>query len=141
MLDGGDTVQSDLTVWAGGIGLHPVVPELGLDHTERGLVVDEYMRCTEDIYAAGDVATYESKIDRALYAITEAATVAGNIARAYSGMELNEVALRWSPNLVYLGRWDGLFELRGATWRGRIPALMRVLGVEQRYLWTRRYLL
>ncbi|MDY6770301.1 MAG: FAD-dependent oxidoreductase [Candidatus Nanohaloarchaea archaeon] len=143
ILDTGEAVASDLTVWAGGVSPRPVLAELGLEHTARGLPVDRYMRCEgrEDVYAIGDAAAYDGKVDRAYYAIAEAKTAAKNIARDLAGKEPVEHSVGRDPNLIYLGPWDALFALDGWTWRGRIPALMRRIGVEQRYLWTRRHLL
>ncbi len=141
VIEGGEELASDLTVWAGGVENNPVLDRFGLDYSERGLKVDEHMRCGEDIYAAGDVVDYPGKVNRAFYGIAEAKTAATNIARELAGKGLKEHHVRWDPNLVYLGQWDSLFELKGFTWRGRIPALMRSLGVEKRYLWTRRHLL
>ncbi|MDY6768849.1 MAG: FAD-dependent oxidoreductase [Candidatus Nanohaloarchaea archaeon] len=137
----GGELASDVTVWAGGIEPHPVIHDLDVEMTDDGIPVDEHMRAAEDVYVAGDAATYDGKVDRAFYAIGEARTAAANIARDRHDRPLQPHRIGWDPNLVHLGPWDALFELDGYTWRGRFPALMRRIGVEYRYLWTRRHLL
>ncbi|MDY6761801.1 MAG: FAD-dependent oxidoreductase [Candidatus Nanohaloarchaea archaeon] len=141
VLQDGEDVSSDVTVWAGGIEPRPVIQEFGLEYTDDGIPVDEHMRAADDVYVAGDAASYDGKVNRAFYAIGEAKTAAANIARSLAGKQLQRHRMGWDPNLVHLGAWDALFELDGYTWRGRTPALMRSIGVEQRYLWTRRHLL
>ncbi|MFB6294912.1 MAG: NAD(P)/FAD-dependent oxidoreductase, partial [Candidatus Nanohaloarchaea archaeon] len=141
VLQDGTEIDTDLTVWAGGVAPRPVTADLGLDHTDDGIPVDDYMRAADDVYVVGDAATYEGKVNRAFYAIMEAKTAAGNITRSRAGKPLNEHEVGWDPNLLHLGPWNALFELNGHIWCGRVPALMRRIGVEQRYLWTRRHLL
>ncbi len=141
VLEDGERIDADLTVWAGGVAPRPVTAELGLDHTGDGIPVDDYMRAADDVYVVGDAASYTGKVNRAFYAIGEGKTAAANIARGVAGKELKEHSIGWDPNLLHLGRWNALFEVNGYIWCGRVPALMRRLGVEQRYLWTRRHLL
>ncbi|MFB6167033.1 MAG: NAD(P)/FAD-dependent oxidoreductase [Candidatus Nanohaloarchaea archaeon] len=143
VLEGGEKLGSEMTVWAGGVKPNPVLEEFGLPVTEDGVEVDSDLRAEgeDDVYVAGDAADYEGKVNRAFYAIAEAKTVAENIARSRNGKDLEKHRIARDPNLIYMGRWDSLFEMGGLTWRGRIPALMRRFGLEERYLWTRRHLL
>ncbi len=143
VLDGGTELPSDLTVWAGGVKPHPVIHDLGLPTTDRGLAVDRHLRVDgyEDVYAAGDTVDYDGKVNRAFYAIGEAKTVAANIHRQRRGREPVQHDIGWDPNLIQIGPRDAVFEFNGHVVRGFIPYLMRWLGVEKRYMLTRKHLL
>ena len=63
VLDDGTALSADLVVV--GVGVHPATDFVeGLDLEEDGSIsVDERMRVTDDIYAAGDIATFPSSLD------------------------------------------------------------------------------
>jgi len=144
VLKSGEELRSDLTIWAGGVKPNPTIDEFDMERERGGLTVDAHMRCDgyEDIYAVGDVADYEGKVNRAFFALSEAKTAATNIARDIRGEDdLEEQEIGWEPNVIHLGHNDAIFELNGHCFRGLLPDLMRRWGIEQRYLLTRRYLL
>lgn len=142
-LDGGGTVDSDLTVWAGGVKPHPVIHDLDLPTTERGVAVDRTLRAAGhgDIYVVGDAADYDGKVNRAYYALGEARTAVRNIDRRSRGTPLRAHEVGFDPNLIQLGPRDAVFEMAGHVLSGIVPYLMRHYGVEKRYLLTRRYML
>lgn len=57
-LDNGETIETEMVVV--GIGVEPATGFVkGLTMLQdKSLQVDEYLQCTDDIYAAGDIATY-----------------------------------------------------------------------------------
>lgn len=139
VLENGTEIPSDLTVWAGGTEMRPVIGDLGLPASERGVPVETSMRvegCT-DVYAAGDIVSYPGKEERAFHAIKEGRQAAKNLVRDLNGKSPAPLEIGWEPNLIHLGGGEALFELNGFTWQGRIPGLLRSIGVEKRYMWKR----
>lgn len=58
-LDGGRILESDITIWAAGVGIAETVADWGLPQDDRGrLVVDETLQVEgfPGVYAAGDIA-------------------------------------------------------------------------------------
>jgi NADPH-dependent 2,4-dienoyl-CoA reductase/sulfur reductase-like enzyme/nitrite reductase/ring-hydroxylating ferredoxin subunit len=60
LLDNGDEIEADLVIM--GIGVKPNVSDLTREldlSNDGGVIVDQYLRATDEIYAAGDVAAYK----------------------------------------------------------------------------------
>lgn len=141
-LSSGEEVEADLVLWAGGVKPNKLVEDLDLDSNQRGISVNEKMQTSEhNVFAVGDISDYEGKCNRALYSLFEAKTVAGNIYRKSNNKELSDLEIKWDPEIIYLGKRDSALEVSGFCIRGIIPSLLRSVGVEKRYLLTRRYLL
>jgi NADH dehydrogenase len=141
-LDEGSKIPAEIVLWAGGVRPNGFIEKLDIEKNEKGIEVDEHMLTSrENVFAVGDIADYVGKENRALHAVFEAKAVAKNLNKKRKGKNLVERKIRWDPQLIYLGENDSALEIRGHFMRGRIPSLIRSLGVEKRYLWTRKYLL
>jgi NADH dehydrogenase len=139
-LDDGGEIPADIVLWAGGVKPNSFIHDLSLEKDRGGLRVDENMLTDrENVFAVGDVASYEGKENRALHAIFEAKTVSENIFRLDRGKELVGRDIKWDPQLIYLGRNNSALEFRGKYFCGLIPSIIRDFGVEKRYLWSRKY--
>ena len=143
ILEDSTTLRSDLTIWAGGIKPNPIIQHADLASTDRGLVVDETLRCrgNPDIYAAGDVINYPQKINDGYSAVLEARTAANNLTCSLRGQELSAYTIPVHPRLVYLGRGDAILEINGVVWRGLIPGLIRTWGAGKLYPFLWRHVL
>ena len=143
VLEDSTTLRSDLTIWAGGVKPHPIIQHGDLASTDRGLVVDEMLRCrgNPDIYAAGDVIDYPRKTNDGYSAVLEARTAADNLIRSLRGQELSAHTIPVHPKLIYLGRGDAILEVNGIVWRGSIPGLIRTWGAGKLYPFLWRYVL
>lgn len=140
-LDSEEKVESDLVLWAGGVKPSSFIEELQLQQDHGGLKVNNFMQTgKENVFAVGDNCSYAGKVNRALYGIFEAKTAAKNIKRLSEEKELMERNITWDPEIIYLGKRDSALEFGNLCFRGLIPSLIRTLGVEKRYLWTRKYL-
>ncbi len=130
--EGKPPVQSDLTIWAGGIQPNPVLDRFGLSTTERGLCVDSYLRCigTSNVFAAGDIVDYPEKVNDGYSAGIEARTAATNILRHIHGRRLKEQTIRWHPRIIYLGRNTALMIVNGFVHCGRSPVLLRTIAAK-----------
>lgn len=140
LADGG-TEEADLVLWCGGIRPRPLLDDLPLPTTDRGLAVDDCLRVgSENVYAAGDVAAYPEKTMDAYYGFHEARCAARNVARVLKGKDPKAFRLRWHPRSLYLGRGEGGLVVRGRLRRGWIPNLVRRHVVEDGYSHMLRFI-
>ncbi|WP_458186563.1 NAD(P)/FAD-dependent oxidoreductase [Haladaptatus sp. NG-WS-4] len=132
VVDGEREVQSDLTIWAGGIRPNPVIKRFTLPRNERGLRVDSRLRClrANDVYAAGDNVDYPAKVTDGYTAGREARTAAINVLRTIRGRHLKEYDVRWHPRVIYLGENTALFTMNGIVHCGRSPSVLRELAAK-----------
>eukprot|EP00026_Physarum_polycephalum_P004394 Phypoly_transcript_04413.p1 GENE.Phypoly_transcript_04413~~Phypoly_transcript_04413.p1 ORF type:complete len:599 (+),score=106.67 Phypoly_transcript_04413:151-1947(+) len=64
VLDNGETIDADLVVM--GVGIKPTLPKLKGVNVEKdgGVVVDQYLKVADGVYAAGDIARFPYKGDK-----------------------------------------------------------------------------
>lgn len=135
-------MPADLTIWAGGVTVNPLVLSLPLQHDERGrLAVAPTFLVTgeKDIFALGDNMslmnphTGKPEPMTAQAAVEEAAHVAGNIERLANGRPLRAFVARrsWHTLLAIGGRW-GVGEVYGVVFSGYHAYVLRRL-VDLRY--------
>ncbi len=142
VLKDGTEIESDAVIWAGGVKASEMIRELEVEQCRKGVDVDKHMLTDcECVFATGDVCHYRGKENRALYALFESKTVASNIVRMEKDKGLKERNIPPDPEILSIGERNGLLEYRGRCITGITPHLMRTLGVEKRYLWTRRHLM
>ena len=142
LLDGEDTEQTNLTIWAGGVRLNPIIKSFDLERTDHGLRVDSHLRCSDsdDVYAAGDVVDYPGKIKDGYAAGLEARTTAKNICRELQEQSLKQHDMRLHPRVVYLGGDTALVTLSGVVHQGRGPKLFRDLAIKgYPFYWRHMY--
>ena len=130
VLDGERVERSDLTVWAGGVKPNPVIENFDLPRNERGLLVDEFLRCrdADGAYAVGDVVDYPGKVTDGYSAGLEARRAAKNVLRGLQERPPKEYDERWHPRIVYLGQTTALFAADGVVHCGTWPAILRAIA-------------
>ena len=142
VLENGEEIESDLVLWTGGVKPNGFIEHLGLQQDRGGLKVNKFMQTDrENVFAVGDNCSYTNKVNRALYGIFEAKTAAKNIKALTEGEEMIERKISWDPEVIYLGKRDSALELGNLCFRGLIPSIIRRIGIEKRYLLTRKYLI
>ena len=112
-LDSGETLPSDLTIWATGVRVSKIVEDIaGLTHGKRGrIIVDEYLRAkgSEHVFALGDNALYIDRktskpaLGTASIAVRQAPIVAKNIVAALEGKPLTPYKMSFPGFIVPVG--------------------------------------
>lgn len=133
-LSDGEELEADTLVWSAGVTPHPLIAELGLPVDDKGrLVVDRCLRVegAEGAWGAGDGAAVprgeegEYFPPTAQYAEREARRLAGNIAAAIRGRQPEPFEHEAIGELVTIGRYKGVGEIRGMRIRGFLPWFLR----------------
>ena len=133
---------ADEVVWAGGLKKHSLIEESDIPQDKIGVKVDEFQRVEgfEDVFAVGDCCSYEGSQARALYALFEAKASAKNIKRSEKNKKLKSRSIPYDPIIVYLGEGKSALEFKKLVLTGILPSMMEKIGIEKRYMWTRKYL-
>jgi NADH dehydrogenase FAD-containing subunit len=142
-VNSGKRVDSDLTIWAGGLKNREILEETDLPTDKDGVKTEKTMKVEgrDDIYAVGDAASYSGGEKRAFHALKEAKTAASNIKRELEGKKnLEEKGHIWDPQLIYMGGTTGL-EIGKRSHIGRLPDIMRRYFVDKRYMYLRKNIL
>ena len=113
LLDSGEKLSADLTIWATGVRVPKIVADIaGLEHGKRGrIAVDDYLRAkgNEHIFALGDNALYTDRetnkpaLGTASIAIRQAPVVADNIAAALAKKPLTPYVMKFPGFVVPVG--------------------------------------
>ncbi|AOS62754.1 NAD(P)/FAD-dependent oxidoreductase [Actinoalloteichus hymeniacidonis] len=119
VLTDGQTVDTDLTVWATGFGVPDLATRAGLAVDAAGrLLVDDAMRSTShpDVYGAGDAATVRFSDGQELRMSCATAKPVGqhaadSIVARLSGRVPRPFRFRYYLQCISLGRHDGLIQL------------------------------
>jgi NADPH-dependent 2,4-dienoyl-CoA reductase/sulfur reductase-like enzyme/nitrite reductase/ring-hydroxylating ferredoxin subunit len=128
VLDSGERVEADLVVV--GVGVRPATAFLeGVElHADGGVVVDEYLRASDSVYAAGDIAYFPSALTNERQRIEHWRTAQqqGRVAAhnmAGQEIEFDGVPFFWTrqfdAGLLYVGHaasWDEII------YQGEVPA-------------------
>jgi NADH:ubiquinone reductase (H+-translocating) len=134
VLSDGEELEADTLVWAAGVEAHPLVAELGLATDERDrLAVDGHLavRGSPGAWGAGDCAAVPDLIEggtcppSAQYAERQARHLAGNLVAVLRGEAPTAFRHRAAGEMVTLGRYKAVAEVRGRTLAGVLPWLMR----------------
>lgn len=132
-LSDGEELEADTLVWSAGVTPHPLIAELGLPVDDKGrLVVDRFLRVdgADGAWGAGDCAAVPTADGgffpaTAQYAEREARRVAANVAATVRGKEPEPFDHRAVGELVTIGRYKGVGEIRGMRIRGFLPWFLR----------------
>lgn len=140
--ESGEEYAADEVIWAGGLKKHPLIENSNLPQDKKGVKVDEKQRVEgfKNVFAVGDCTSYNKSQSRALYALFEAKTAAKNIVKTSKNKSLVSRSIPYDPILIYLGKYNSAFEFKNIVFTGLIPSLMEKIGVEKRYLWTRKHI-
>ncbi|GAQ51312.1 NAD(P)/FAD-dependent oxidoreductase [Streptomyces acidiscabies] len=115
----GTSITADVTVWAAGFAMDPIVADSGLEVTGTGrIVVDRTMRSVShpDVYATGDCAYAIGDNGRPLpmscasAGATDAQATAAIVARL-TGRKVPVAGLKYHGNHISLGRRDAIFQM------------------------------
>ena len=146
MLDNGEYIGAQTTVWTAGVA--PVVPELDVEvaKDKRGrLIVDGGLQVKNQpgVYAIGDTAAYGDPALPALaqVAVDEAKMVAKAIVAHIEGKEhvLPAYEYRSKGTLMSLGRFKAVGEVGGYVFRGPLMWwLWRTIYLSKMYSWRKR---
>jgi NADH:ubiquinone reductase (H+-translocating) len=132
-LSDGSRIEADTLVWVAGVVPNQLVAELGLATDEGRLDVDEYLRVrgAEGAWAAGDCASVPDLVEggtcppTAQFAERQARHLAANLAATVQGRPTEAFRHRAAGEMVTIGRYKGVAEVRGRTLAGVVPWLMR----------------
>jgi len=142
VLEDGERLPSDLTVWTGGVRANPVGAASGLRADNRGRIrVDQHLRSVGviEIFACGDVALAKDPVSgRPLPPTAQLATQEGRVAGANARALLEGTSLQaFRPKPLVLaaslGRHRGLADLRRFHLKGPIALAAKKLAL-WRYL-------
>lgn len=140
--EGGTVYPSGMVVWAAGVRPNPLVDDLPGERTRDGRVhVRPTLQLDRDdrTLLIGDAAAFVSPgADRPLgalapVAIQQGATAARNILRAMAGRPMRRFHYRDQGNLVILGRYAAVAQVRGIEFDG-IAAWLLWRGVHLAWL-------
>ena len=115
VLDNGDVLDSELTVWATGFGVPRLAAEAGIAVDEHGRVlVDRTLRSVShpDVYAAGDSALIQDKPLR--MACATGLPAGSHVAHVVTGRP-KPLRFRYFVRCLSLGRHDGLIQFVDAN--------------------------
>ena len=103
-------IDTAAVVWVGGVRMNPVIEDLAVEKTNRGLIVVDptlQLKAHENIFALGDIAFFKdatpSLAGTAQLAFQQAGLVAGNIKAILSGKELQSKHFEELGEAVSLG--------------------------------------
>jgi len=103
-------IDTAAVVWVGGVRMNPVIEDLAVEKTNRGLIVVDptlQLKAHENIFALGDIAFFKdatpSLAGTAQLAFQQAGLVAGNIKAFLSGKELQSKRFEELGEAVSLG--------------------------------------
>ena len=103
-------IDTAAVVWVGGVRMNPVIEDLAVEKTNRGLIVVDptlQLKAHENIFALGDIAFFKdatpSLAGTAQLAFQQAGLVAGNIKAFLSGKELQSKHFEELGEAVSLG--------------------------------------
>jgi len=103
-------IDTAAVVWVGGVRMNPVIEDLAVEKTNRGLIVVNptlQLKAHENIFALGDIAFFKdatpSLAGTAQLAFQQAGLVAGNIKAFLSGKELQSKHFEELGEAVSLG--------------------------------------
>jgi NADH dehydrogenase len=124
-IEGGETVPVGLTVWAAGVGGHPVLAGLPVERDRAGrIVVDPQLRVPGhlEVYGIGDAVTVQdhprASIPIIPAALAHAQLAADNIVAELAGRPLRSIEFAPQGMLVSLGEKDAVVELMGLRFSG-----------------------
>jgi len=135
VLENGDFILADMTIVAAGIEFSPVPGLERLKRTSAGrYVADAYLRADgeSDIWVAGDIAEVARPSGNgvcpadALWATKQGDHVGANIARAILGRRIKRFAFHGLGQAAGLADANGVGELFGMTFRGKLLWLLRI---------------
>jgi NADH dehydrogenase len=128
VLKSGQEIESDLTIWTGGVTCDPVCVS-DFRTMSRRICIDDYCRAEgyEDIFVAGDTAcAMEAKTGRPMpptahIAMVQADVVAHNIHASLTKREMKRYIGDRAGEIVTLGKTNAIGELFGIKFSG-VPA-------------------
>ena len=100
--------------------------------------VNEFLQVNgfENIFAAGDITAIKEE-KTAQNAEREAEIVVKNIRALESGRELKKYESKRTPQVISLGKWDGIYDNGKIVITGVIPAFLK-WAVKKREMWKKR---
>ncbi len=134
VLSTGEKIEADTLVWAAGVEPHPLPAALGLAVDDQGrLLVDEHLRVRGDtgLWSAGDCAAVPDLVNggtcppTAQYAVRQARQLADNLVADLRSAGTRAFHHQALGQLITVGRYQGIAQLRGATLRGFLPWFLR----------------
>lgn len=147
ILESGDEVRAETTVWVAGVRPHEMVARLGLPLERGRLVVDGNLSAAPGIFALGDVAATPDgrgsvSPPTAQFALRQGRYLGRNLAAILSGRAVPPFRYRAKGELVSLGHRNAVGSIFGVgvsgfpawfAWRtyylSRLPGLLRKVRV------------
>lgn len=130
VLSGGEQLDSDLTIWTGGVKLHPLVREAGLaDETDEWAQVTEYLESkpASEMFIAGDSAGFAVDGDKQAYLAQEMGKVAAeNLLNKMEAKELKPFKAPEYPSVYSFGNLSCF-----VLWKGRLVAGLPFSGLKE----------
>lgn len=115
VLDDDTVLESDITIWAAGVGIPDYVKEWGLPQDKRGrLAVDDYLQVKgfPGVYAAGDIAAQDEALPQlAQPAIQTGRAAAKNIAAEVAGTPRKKFSYTDLGTMATIGRHAAIAEI------------------------------
>jgi NADH dehydrogenase len=133
-LKGGEVIEGNVFVWAGGVKAPALVAGLGLEVGYNGRIkVDQYLRALDhpEIFVAGDLASVvDPETGRALpplaqIALEEGDTVAYNLQAELYGRPLRAFQFHDKGFVVSIGGERGVADVVGRTISGRLGHVLK----------------
>lgn len=133
-LSNGETIASDTLVWVAGVQPHPLLSELGLPTTDKGLLeADEYLRVrgVGGAWTGGDGAAVPDLVEggtappTAQHAQREGTHIGKNLAATLRGSPLEEFRHESLGEMITLGRRKGVAQIMGRHVRGSTAWALR----------------
>lgn len=137
--DGKDRIHTHTVLWSGGLALHPLFSQTGLETSRWGVAVKPTLQAIShpEVFVPGDAGIIgDSKIPANVpVAYEQGALVARNIRRAIAGEDMERFVYIDKGQLITLGGKKALVVFpNGSGWVGFLPWLAKRL-VSWRYWW------
>ena len=135
-LSDGTGLATDTLVWVAGVQANSLIPKLGLPADEKGrLPVDPCLRVrgSDGAWSAGDCAAVPDLTSggdcppSAQYAVREARQLGDNLAAAVRGRRARPFRYNKFGELITLGRYQGVGQIKGRGLHGFLPWYLRRL--------------
>lgn len=138
ILADGTVIPSDLTFVCTGITPNSDFLDKVLLDERKFVFVNAFLQVPSlpNVFCAGDMNTVKEE-KTAQHAEVQARLVAQNIKRFDRGEHLEKYRSEKLPMVISLGKYRGIFEFKGISFRGFIPALMKWF-IERKEMWKRR---
>jgi NADH dehydrogenase len=131
-VSGGRLCEKAMLVWVPGVRCADFIQNLGVDKNPQGRIrVDEYLRCRDNVFCAGDTAFFSgggTPLRMAVqFSISQGEAAAGNMIRSMKNLPLKKFIPRDLGYVIPLANNNSCGRVFGLDLKGLLPTLLHFL--------------